>query len=183
MSGDDDVEDDDTTLNSAMLNGTTPGIRADGRSVSTSVHDRSKSTGQQNANGIASSSSTPPQTTHHHHHHGQPKHRSSSHGGAGMGTSPQTTRDTFLNYFFGGGPGANGQPVPTTFNSTPPSTMFASRAGRDTNARDPASQEGGRASPSGLTSMSSTSNAAFDMKSLSKHIEAVSTSILHISWH
>ncbi|KAL0061206.1 Dynamin-related GTPase protein [Marasmius tenuissimus] len=165
----DDVSDDDSGVEGIFP-------PRDGRSVSSTVHDRSSrsraSTGTPNAvNASARSSSRLP-------HHQPPRpHSSLGAMGAGVGigapgsSPPSTTaRETFLNYFFGGAPeeakanhghGHHGHgTVPT---------------GRDV---------GLGATTSGIAE---GKNAVFDMKSLGKHIEAVppmaSTSTLTSTTH
>lgn len=170
------AEDEDDETSSA--GGTTPNgfssSRTEPRSVSATLHDRPRGSNAtaSSANGVnipTSTASTPP--THHHHSH---KHRSSSHGaGAINAASPQTARDSFLTYFFGGDKQSQG----SGSTSAAPAALFASRAGRDSVGRDFApSQDGANNEPSGLNSSRNTdaSSAAFDMKSLGKHIEAVS---------
>lgn len=178
----DEDDDDGSSAGGPTPNGI-PGHRSDARSVSSSLHDRKRGANPSGAsNGVAvpSASSTPPITQHKHSHH---KTRSSSHGGATSGptgSSPTNSREnTFLTYFFGGG-GGNGQLPQGGFGAAPPAAIFGSKVGRDSIGKEYApSAEAGRESPA-LATLNAPSgrgmeqgNAALDMKSLSKHIEAV----------
>ena len=106
----------------------------------------------------------PPRHHHHHHHSGTTASRNVS-GASITGTSPQngTAQETFLNYFFGqNGPGPlSGPNVERTAGAA---------TGRDVSGADPSLESGLMA---GKRTMD-RSNAAYDMKSLCKHIEAVS---------
>ena|ERR1700722_977551 len=154
---DNDVDDSAEELTS------TNGIVStrDGRSVSSTVHDRSAS-----AVPISKPSSRR-----------QPRHPRRPHSAqrasgstGGSGTSPPTARETFLNYFFGqSGPG----PIAGTSLERSSNVSGGQGGGVVPVGRD---VSGGELSiPSGLMGGKSMdgSNAAFDMKSLGKHIEAV----------
>ncbi|TFK73726.1 dynamin protein dnm1 [Pluteus cervinus] len=138
---------------------------------------------------------------HHHHHHSSSKQppgsgpsRTPHHAGQPtqrLHSAPQqstssdshpTARETFLNYFFGqnGAPGSgsntpmagmlNGGTVPGAFGFDQHSGMGIIPVGRDV------SSGGGmdtNAMASGLKRSMNGSNAAYDMKSLGKHIEAL----------
>ncbi|KAG9019102.1 Dynamin- GTPase protein [Tulasnella sp. 427] len=172
-----DDEDDETS--SA---GTPSGIQAartEPRSVSSTIHDRLRAPSSNGLapNGIAvPGTSTPPQ-----HHHASHKHRTSSHSTAQAGTSPHgTARDSFMTYFFGGGQGGPATLPQAGPSHSSPTTAFASRAGRDSIGKEFGMHETGRESPT-IAAMAAKagaepSNAAFDMKSLGKHIEAIPSS-------
>lgn len=143
----------------------------------------------------ASSASRRPgssQSQHQHHHH---QHRHEGLGGAGGGgSSPPSARETFLNYFFGqNGPGpmpgagglASGMGSERSHNPTlgmgssshhhrgggsGGMGMGVVPTGRDLFGSDTSVTSGIMAGKRGLDG----SNAAYDMKSLGKHIEAVS---------
>lgn len=195
--GDDDGDDDDSSAAGGQkLNGFAPNSngRADPRSVSSSLHDRPKSSNTpNNANVNGAGAATGGSTSAHHQHRQTPiptstrhKNRSSSHSaGAGAGDtsgSPQNTKETFLNYFFGGG-GAGAGPnmlAGAAGAGAQPAALFGTRAGKDSVGKDFITQDNGRESmPSGSPFGSSssgrmdTNSTAYDMKSLSKHIEAV----------
>ncbi|KAG8959552.1 Dynamin- GTPase protein [Tulasnella sp. 408] len=172
-------DDEDETSSAGAPNG--PHIIRGGepRSVSSTVHDRLKASNAANPspNGIAvPGTSTPPS-----HHHSSHKLRTASHSTAQAGTSPHgTARDSFMTYFFGGSQGgANALPQAGPSNSSP-TAAFASRAGRDSIGKEFGIQENGRESPTIATMAAKAGaepgNAAFDMKSLGKHIEAISSS-------
>ncbi|KIJ21042.1 hypothetical protein PAXINDRAFT_160431 [Paxillus involutus ATCC 200175] len=138
----------------------------DGRSVSSTLHDRTRATGSTTAAGAPTKSSSKP-------HHG-PRHSSvlppsQSHAQPGApGTSPHTARETFLNYFFGqNGPGPiAGSSVERSHAGTAPLPT-----GRDMSSAE-------APGPTGLMAGKRTldgNNAAYDMRSLGKHIEAVSS--------
>ncbi|KZT21012.1 hypothetical protein NEOLEDRAFT_1099926 [Neolentinus lepideus HHB14362 ss-1] len=137
----------------------------DGRSVSSTVHDRSR-TSAATLGKAAGQGLVQPKPSHHHTH---PRH---STPGDPRSTSPQSTRETFLNYFFGqNGPGPlSGQAAGaagTGFERTTvaSSTTFVS-TGREVGS------PGENGMHSGL--MAGRRDAAFDMKSLGRHIEATS---------
>ncbi|KIJ65433.1 hypothetical protein HYDPIDRAFT_27440 [Hydnomerulius pinastri MD-312] len=157
-------EDNSSAEDTLGVNGV---LSRDGRSVSSTLHDRARTAGS--ATPAAGTSSKPSSKQHHHPRHSSVLPQSQSHAqSAAPGTSPHTARETFLNYFFGqNGPGpiagssvershAGPAPVPT---------------GRDVSSAD-------TAGPTGLMAGKRTldgNNAAYDMRSLGKHIEAVSS--------
>jgi dynamin 1-like protein len=157
------AEDDDDS--SAEDVGGVNGVLRDGRSVSSTVHDRSRtSTITAPAGAVTKQSSR--------HHQSQQSHRHSiAHSQPVESTkgSPPNARETFLNYFFGqNGPG----PIAG-------SSMERSHGpqhipiGRDISGTDGAMPGGLMAGKRSLDG----NNAAYDMKSLGKHIEAVNNFI------
>ncbi|KAF8555861.1 hypothetical protein OG21DRAFT_1410225 [Imleria badia] len=139
----------------------------DGRSVSSTLHDRARATGSSSTAGTSTKPSSKP-------HHG-PRHSSvlpqtqSHFQSSGPGSSPHTARETFLNYFFGqNGPGpVGGSSVERSHASFTPMAT-----GRDISIVD-------TPGPTGLMAGKRTidgNNAVYDMRSLGKHIEAVSGS-------
>ncbi|KAF4610825.1 hypothetical protein D9613_007279 [Agrocybe pediades] len=178
----------------------------DGRSVSSTLHDRSRTAGNSaattssaigmNANTVAKRSSSKSRSQQH--RSGQPIpgsrpssafERAGGHHGSSMstGSSPPggSARETFLNYFFGqNGPGpiagssveraAHGQHSQSgghhghghghSFGSTEIVPV-----GRDVSAGDSTLNSGLMAGKRGMDG----SNAAYDMKSLGRHIEAI----------
>lgn len=150
-------------------------VYRDGRSVSSTVHDRDRSRASSTAIPTGSHS-----RRHQHQNQQQQQHPprpQSQPGGSpsGSGSSPPTARETFLNYFFG----QNG-PGPIAGSSMDRSHAQATHVtggnqgvvpvGRDVYGGDTGLTMGLMA---GKRSMDGN-NAAFDMKSLGKHIEAVS---------
>jgi len=132
----------------------------DGRSVSSTVHDRTRITGS----ATAKASSSKPHTAHGPRH--SSVHSQAPHSGA-PGTSPHSAREMFLGYFFGqNGPGPiAGSTVERLHDDPAPVST-----GRDVSGAE-------NSGPTGLMAGKRTlngNNAAFDMKSLGKHIEAVS---------
>lgn len=135
-------------------------LSRDGRSVSSTLHDRTRITGSVPTAKASSSKPHPVQGPRHSSAHSQ-----ATQPGA-PGTSPHSARETFLNYFFGqNGPGPiAGSTVERSHGPAPVPT------GRDISNAE-------TAGPTGLMAGKRTldgNNAAFDMKSLGKHIEAVS---------
>ena len=127
----------------------------DGRSVSATLHDRARTT---------TSSSKP--------YHG-PRHSSAypttqSHPQSnGPSSSPHTARETFLNYFFGqNGPG----PIGGSSLERSHAGLAPTPTGRDVSIADSPGPTGLMAGRRALDG----NNAAYDMRSLGKHIEAVS---------
>ncbi|KAG1735926.1 Dynamin central region-domain-containing protein [Suillus paluster] len=137
-------EDESSAEEPVGVNGV---LSRDGRSVSSTVHDRTRITGSGPALPAAKASSSKPHPAHPRHSSAQPQ---APQPGA-PGTSPHSARETFLNYFFGqNGPG----PIAGSTVERPraPTGLMAGKRTLDGN------------------------NAAFDMKSLGKHIEAISSS-------
>jgi len=186
---DDDGESNTSSATTDNILGGMNGGTTSGRSVSNTLHDRSRlmSTSAPSVNGgsttvvrhqhlhqsqstrnSASSTSSRP-----HHHH------SSSRRGDGerissTSSSTSTAKESFLNYFFGqNGPG----PVAGANITNMPSEVhghlnrIGGAVGRDVSGPDPIANAfmRPRNGPAG-----DGSDAAFDMKSLGKHIEAVS---------
>ncbi|KAF7317763.1 Dynamin-related protein DNM1 [Mycena kentingensis (nom. inval.)] len=163
-------DDSESTDENGLPNGMFP-MRGDGRSVSSTVHDRGRTstgtppvvapTARKAATQRPHSAMAQAQT-----HHG----------------SPPSARETFLNYFFGqNGPGpvsgssANGG----GHHQTRGSVGGVVPTGRDVSG---GSELSTLAIASGLTSQRSDgSNAAFDMKSLGKHIEAIPSAGNHLT--
>ncbi|KAI0737311.1 dynamin protein dnm1 [Daedaleopsis nitida] len=101
------------------------------------------------------------------HHHASRNVSGASAAGAGAGTSPHTgtAKETFLNYFFGqNGPG----PLTGATVERAGAGGVVAMSGRDVSGADPALEAGLMAGKRGMD----RSDAAFDMKSLGKHIEA-----------
>jgi len=82
--------------------------------------------------------------------------------GGSQETTPNATRDTFLNYFFGG---QGTSPYPAGGSSN----MFGPR--HETSGREPYPEMGGSLASS-LGNRGLENSPAYDMKSLGKHIEA-----------
>ncbi|TFK48494.1 hypothetical protein OE88DRAFT_1664337 [Heliocybe sulcata] len=141
-------------------------ITRDGRSVSSTLHDRSRTSA---ATLGKASGQTVAQPKPSHHHHTHPRH---SAPGDPRSASPQSTRDTFLNYFFGqNGPGPlSGQAAGSAAASFERATVASSTTVVSTG------KEVGSPGDSGMSSglMAGRRDAAFDMKSLGRHIEATS---------
>ncbi|KAI0047146.1 hypothetical protein FA95DRAFT_1492947 [Auriscalpium vulgare] len=152
-----DDEDSESAEGTDGLNGLPA---RDARSVSSTLHDRTRPSVSA---AIAGSKSPKAQYQNHH-----PEHRSHRHSSAhaAPGTSPPTTRETFLNYFFGqNGPG----PIAgASIDRANGGDVVAS--GRDISGVDAGMRAGL------LAGKRDGNNAAFDMKSLGKHIEAIPSS-------
>ena len=187
-----DMDDDEESNTSATenipseLNGGT----TSGRSVSNTIHDRSRltSTSVPSANGGSSTTarrlphsrnsqptrnSASSMSSHHHHHHNSSR-RNDGDRILSASSSTSTAKESFLNYFFGqNGPG----PVAGANITNLPSEVHGhlNRAGgavgRDVSGPD-STVSGFMRARNGPTG--DGSDAAFDMKSLGKHIEAVS---------
>lgn len=163
---DEDLSDDNNIANSLFP-------PREGRTVSGAQHDRSRTTTGSVSSAIAinasstgrrSLSKTRPRTS-------QPHQRPSSALGisSGVSGSPPSTRETFLNYFFGhNGPGPIAGSSLEKSNAIGASDSGIVPVGRDVSGADSVLSSGLMAGKRGLDG----SNAAFDMKSLGKHIEA-----------
>jgi dynamin 1-like protein len=93
------------------------------------------------------------------------------------GTSPHSARETFLNYFFGGQDGQPGSGQPPMSTNRGPIVSQTSARGTKTGARDMFPDLGTRGSHGASSSRGQNTleaNSAYDMKSLGKHLEAVS---------
>jgi dynamin 1-like protein len=153
------LEDDDDS--SAEDAGGPNGVLHDGRSVSSTVHDRSRSTTSSTPTGIVSKQSS----RHHNSQHSSRHSIAHSPPVESTKTSPQNARETFLNYFFG----QNG-PGPIAGSSIERSHgPHHVPIGRDMSATETSMPSGLMAGKRSLDG----NNAAFDMKSLGKHIEAI----------
>lgn len=135
----------------------------DGRSVSSTLHDRARTTGT----AVSTATSATSTKARHPRHSSVHPPSSHSHPITAPGTSPQTARETFLNYFFGqNGPG----PLAGSSVERSPSGLPLLPTGRDVS--------GESSGPNGILAPKRSldgNNTAFDMKSLGKHIEAVSS--------
>jgi len=92
--------------------------------------------------------------------------------GAGAEGSPQNTRETFLNYFFGAGGNASSGPAATSGAASQALAAVFGTSGRGSVGKDFVTQDSGPMD---------TNSAAYDMKSLSKHIEALPGSASNLS--
>ncbi|KAG2065445.1 hypothetical protein BDR04DRAFT_1174606 [Suillus decipiens] len=154
-------EDESSTDEPVGANGV---LSRDARSVSSTVHDRTRVTGSPAPTAKASSSKPHPAQGHRH----SSAHSQVAQPGA-PGTSPHSARETFLNYFFG-------QNGPGPIAGSTVDRLHAGPAPMPT-GRDISNAE--TTGPTGLMAGKRTldgNNAAFDMKSLGKHIEAISSS-------
>ncbi|KDQ19612.1 hypothetical protein BOTBODRAFT_28180 [Botryobasidium botryosum FD-172 SS1] len=149
-------EDDDNSSDQLTPNGGASHSSAsrEGRSVSSTLHDRAREK--------HSTSSTLSTGSHRHHHSSRSERRSAASAAAAApqsavpGSSPMGARDSFLNMFFGG---HQSEPTPSVVRSSSPF-----RSGKSRKSGDLA--EPGESRIGGMEG-----NAAFDMKSLGKHID------------
>lgn len=157
-----DEEEDEATEDGATTANST-------RSVSSTINDKTRISASAPTSGPPSIATV--RRSHREHHHSHTSRRSSSTAPNGNGASNNSAKDTFLNYFFGG-PNGTSDPALAAGASLGLSAAMTSGvtpSGRDTQ-QTPA--------PSGLMAgkqNSDGSSAAFDMKSLGKHIEAIPT--------
>ena len=188
-----DIEDDEDSNASSSttenilsgLNGGTAGER----SVSNTAHGRSRLTSNSapSVNGGSSTTAgrhhhshptrnpasfTSPQ--HHHHHNSNSSRRNDGERVSSTSSSTSTAKESFLNYFFGqNGPGpvAGANITNATSEVHGHFTRVGGTVGRDVSGPESTAGAFLRAR-NGLNG--DGSDAAFDMKSLGKHIEAVS---------
>ncbi|KAM5541329.1 hypothetical protein V8D89_004883 [Ganoderma adspersum] len=164
------TDDDDSQDEAAgPANGSTNGLSA--RSTSSALNERSS---RSPAPPITVPARNVPGKHHQHqHHHREVTSASSSRNVSGASTAPGTSphagsgtaKETFLNYFFGqNGPGPLSGPNAERGGVGAPT-------GRDVSGADPALESGLMAGKRGAMDRS---NAAYDMKSLGRHIEAAS---------
>ncbi|KAJ3743703.1 Dynamin central region-domain-containing protein [Lentinula detonsa] len=153
-----DDEEDDVSDSNASTSSVIP--RNDSRSVSSTVHDRAR----------ASTSKAIKHSKHlSSHHPSQPPRPHSSTGASG--SSPPTARETFLNLFFG----QNGTAPVAHSAAANRSQSSASHTGiipigKDVSGEDPSLTAG---IMSGARTLDGN-NTAYEMKSLGRHIEAIS---------
>lgn len=152
-------EDDDSSVEDTAHS-------RDGRSVSNTLHDRARTI----PSAEGKSSRQPHRNSKHSHRNSIATPQSLLNGNSG---SPPSARETFLSYFFG----QNGDgPIPgSSFEA--PSPGGHGPIGRDVSNAPPELSTGLMA---GKRSMDGN-NAAFDMKSLGKHIEAVRISTVKLA--
>ncbi|KAL0954066.1 hypothetical protein HGRIS_005217 [Hohenbuehelia grisea] len=172
-----DTSEDDSSANSIFP-------PRDGRSVSSTLHDRARTTGSSTPTPSAAVNIA--RTAKHHHHSSSSSHhathRPHSAQAGGTGASPPSARETFLTYFFG----QNG-PGPIAGSSLDRSAQHAHGiaaaavgsgahvgggvvpVGRDVSGADSSVSTGLMAGKRSIDG----NNAAYDMKSLGKHIEAI----------
>lgn len=184
---DDEESNTSSTTTDNMLGGLNGGTTS-GRSVSNTVHDRSRltSTSAPSVNGGSSTTGRLPHSHHsqstrnsasassHHHHHHNSSRRNDGDRISSASSSTSTAKESFLNYFFGqNGPGPVAGANITNMSSEVHGHLnrVGGTVGRDVSGPDPTANAFMRTrnGPAG-----DGSDAAFDMKSLGKHIEAVS---------
>ena len=154
-------EDEDSGDETRSINGV--GRGSDSRSVTSVTHDRTRSTpaGPSSVTGSIRRPSSPKVPHHHHRHPGQP-------------AGSNQAKESFLNYFFGqNGPGPLAGASVDRAMATQGATTITP-IGRDMSGGESAVKGGLLAGKRPLEGVNAGSSAAFDMKSLGKHIEAVS---------
>ena len=188
-----DVDDDGESNTSSVtteniLSGMNGGTTS-GRSVSNTLHDRSRlmNTSAPSVNGGSttagrhqhshqsqSTRNSASSTSSRHHHHHSSSRRGDGERISSTSSSTSTAKESFLNYFFGqNGPGpvsgANITNMPNEVHGH--LNRIGGAVGRDVSGPDPITNAfmRPRNGPTG-----DGSDAAFDMKSLGRHIEAVS---------
>lgn len=142
-------EDDDEGKN---VNGVSP---RDSRSVSSTLHDRSRMSGNLSSTSTVGGRTLKEQQQHRSHHRtgSHSNHSNTNPGQAGAGAA----KETFLNYFFGTQGPASGPSA-----AIPSSGIHSQNAHTDILGDEP------------LPERDMGKVAAFDMKSLGRHIETVS---------
>ncbi|KAI0364548.1 hypothetical protein BV20DRAFT_955990 [Pilatotrama ljubarskyi] len=163
-------EDDEESTDDATVNGVSG---RDARSVSSTIHDRSRGAASAPpvAPGVAGSSHRHQSPKGHHH---SSRHASGSSAVAAGSHGSGTAKETFLTYFFGqNGPG----PLAGSTVERANAVAGVAPAGRDVSGADPSLDSGLMASRRSMD----RGNAAFDMKSLGKHIEAVPDTTGHMT--
>ncbi|KAF9647684.1 hypothetical protein BDM02DRAFT_3261534 [Thelephora ganbajun] len=183
---DDEESNTSSTTTDNILSGLNGGTTS-GRSVSNTVHDRSRlmSTSAPSVNGGSSTTTGKHQHSHHsqstrnsasstssHHHHHNSSRRNDGDRISSTSSSTSTAKESFLNYFFGqNGPGPVAGANITNISSEVHGHLNRA-VGRDISGPDTVVNGFVRMrnGPAG-----DGSDAAFDMKSLGKHIEATSS--------
>lgn len=155
-SQDDEEESSDETKST---NGMLVGRGSDARSVSSTVHDRTRPSASAPSSAATIRRPSSPKAPHHHHNRHAPQ----------QPTGSGAAKESFLNYFFGqNGPGPlAGASVDRAEAIHGTNTVIP--VGRDVSGGEPVAQTGLLVSKRNMEN----SNAAFDMKSLGRHIEAV----------
>jgi len=179
---DDDEESNASSATTDNILSAVNGGTTNGRSVSNTVHDRSRltSTSAPPVNGGSSttvgrhhqSQSTRNSASSSHRHHHNSSRRSDGDRISSASSSTSTAKESFLNYFFGqNGPGPVAGANITNMSSEVHGHLNrgGGTIGRDVSGPDPNAFMRMRNG-----SVGDGSDAAFDMKSLGKHIEATS---------
>ncbi|KDQ61820.1 hypothetical protein JAAARDRAFT_31294 [Jaapia argillacea MUCL 33604] len=177
-----DEEEDYESDRAASINGI-PTSR-EGRSVSSTLHDRSRAGTTSSTSGASKTASPIPvpnqsKTVSRHHHHAHPRH--SSPGPSSQSGGSGTAKETFLNYFFGqNGPGpmsstsvASANASAATHGQPGAGGVGIANVGREVHSGSDTPVPGGL--------MAGKRDTAYDMKSLGKHIEAVSDGSAQLS--
>ena len=188
----DTEDDDDSNASSATTDNILSGLNGgttSGRSVSNTVHDRSRLTST-SAPSVNGGSSTTVGRHHHshstrnspssassqpHHHHHNSSRRNDGERVSSTSSSTSTAKESFLNYFFGqNGPGPVAGANITSMTSEVHGHLnrAGGTIGRDVSGPPDSIPGGFMRTKNGP--VGDGSDAAFDMKSLGKHIEAVS---------
>ncbi|KAH7910477.1 dynamin protein dnm1 [Hygrophoropsis aurantiaca] len=140
----------------------------DTRSVSSNLHDRLRTATSATPVGTLGKQSGSKINGHHASSHRHSLASSHAQSQPVIGSSPHTARETFLNYFFGqNGPG----PIAGSSVERSHTGQAPVHTGRDVSGAE-------TSGPTGLMAGKRTldgNNAAYDMKSLGKHIEAISS--------
>ena len=189
-----DMDDDgESNTSSATTDNVLSGMNGgttSGRSVSNTLHDRSRlmSTSAPSVNGGSttigrhqqshqsqSTRNSASSTSSRHHHHHSSSRRGDGERISSTSSSTSTAKESFLNYFFGqNGPGPVAGANITNMSNDVHSHLnrIGGAVGRDVSGPDLITNAfmRPRNGPTG-----DGSDAAFDMKSLGKHIEAVSS--------
>ncbi|KAJ7257971.1 dynamin protein dnm1 [Mycena haematopus] len=166
-------EDADSSDENGLPNGIFP-TRGNERSVSATIHDRART-----STGSTPTLPTAPATRKILNQQRPHSAMAQTHRG-----SPPSARETFLNYFFGqNGPGpiAGSSVMEHAGHQTRSSASGMSSivpVGRDVSAAEGSNN---MAIASGLATQRDGSNAAYDMKSLGKHIEAIPADGNHLT--
>ncbi|GJE93832.1 Dynamin-related protein [Phanerochaete sordida] len=164
------ADEDEDSDDARSINGI-PGRASDARSV-TSQHDRTRSTpsGPASHAGSMRRPSSPKPSHHHSSRHAPPPPAGSA-----------AAKESFLNYFFGqNGPGPLAGASVERAMATQGATAITP-IGRDISGGQPPAHSGLLAGKRSLDGPNAGSNAAFDMKSLGKHIEATSEGGAHLT--
>jgi dynamin 1-like protein len=156
-------EEDDSGDEARSINGVMSGKGSDSRSITSVTHDRTRSTpaGPSSTVGSIRRPSSPKAPHHQHHRH------------SAQPPNSNQAKESFLNYFFGqNGPGPlAGASVERAMTTQGATTITP--VGRDVSSGEPPVRSGLLAGKRSLEGGNAGSSAAFDMKSLGKHIEAV----------
>lgn len=166
-----DDDEDQADSSGRKVNGTSGSAKMGGN----------KSAGRNGSSGQSHSQQQQQQGSHHHHHHHPQQQQQSGSFGTPAATTHNAPRESFLDYFFGGASGAQGSSNTSTVPGLGPATPshrhpllpeLSSSSQHQRHFQQGSSGSSASSNPMLGRNGLEGSSAAYDMKSLDKHLEA-----------